>query len=242
MPVSAQPMAGAHQPGRATCHHCTARGRAFCRAVDSDHLDRLAEIVSHVEIDADRSLFYEGDDAVHVFSVRSGMVKLYKLLSDGRRQITGFLVPGDYLGLAYGQRYVYGAEAVVPSSLCRFERRRLQRLIDRQPAIERELLERAANELAVAQDQMLLLGRKSALERLASFLVMMARRAGGCPELAPQVALPMGRADIADYLGLTIETVSRSFSALRKSGHIELPSAHLVLLRRPGELEAMATA
>jgi CRP/FNR family transcriptional regulator, anaerobic regulatory protein len=224
----------------AACHDCPVRERAFCRALAPGQLPGLSAITTEIGIESGRTLFYEGDEAPHVFNVRRGMVKLFKLLGDGRRQITGFLVPGDFLGLAYGDRYVYGAEAVVDSQLCRFGRDRLDRLIDLVPAIERELLGRAADELAVAQDQMLLLGRKSAAERLATFLLMMARRGGSDGAPPTRVPLPMCRLDIADYLGLSIETVSRTFTALRKAGLVELPTSAVVVLRDPDALVALA--
>lgn len=230
------------QPSASTCLHCDTRAKAFCRAVADESIEALAAITTTVDLREHTALFYEGDDARHAFTVKSGMIKLFKLLSDGRRQVTGFLLPGDFLGLAFGGHYVYSAEAVVASRLCRFERGRLDTLMSVRPAIEKELLGRATHELAVAQDQMVLLGRKNAIERLASFLVALARRSGrGAPgEL--RLPLPMGRADIADYLGLTVETVSRSFTALRKAGRIELPSSGVVLLYRLDELEAMAAA
>jgi CRP/FNR family transcriptional regulator len=165
------------------------------------------------------------------------MLGLYKLLADGRRQVVGFLVPGDFLGLAFGRTYVHTAEAITPVAACRFPRARFMGLLEEFPALERDILSRTSNELAAAQRQMLLLGRKTARERLASFLVDLAERsdADGGP-----LELPMGRADIADHLGLTIETVSRTFTGLRREGVIDLPSAHRLVVRKPGELARIA--
>ena len=141
-------------------------------------------------------------------------------MADGRRQVVGFLVPGDFLGLAFGRTYVYTAEAITAVAACRFQRSRFMELLEELPALEREILGRTSNELAAAQQQMLLLGRKTARERLASFLADLAERsdADGGP-----LELPMGRADIADHLGLTIETVSRTFTGLRRRASSTCP-------------------
>ena len=135
------------------------------------------------------------------------MLKLFKQLADGRRQIVGFMVPGDFLGLAFGGLHLCSAEAVTEVTLCRFPRAAFLALCDECPALEKEILQRTSTELAAAQEQMLLLGRKTALERVASFVLSMGRRQRR--RTAEAVALPMNRIDIADHLGLTVETVSR---------------------------------
>jgi CRP/FNR family transcriptional regulator len=163
--------------------------------------------------------------------VTDGCVKVYKLLPDGRRQIIGFLFAGDFLGLAVTEVYAYSAEAVTESSLCRFPRRKLEDLMERFPRMERRLLGVASNELAIAQDQMLLLGRKTAKERLVTFLLMLSDRARERGQVSNPVSLPITRHDIGDYLGLTTETVSRSFTQLKSDGLIEpAPSNHVTML------------
>lgn len=180
-------------------------------------------------LEAGAQLIQEGEPADDVFTLTEGMLKLYKLMPDGRRQITGFMVPGDFIGLAYGRSYVYSAEAVTVSAACRFRRVALLQKMEEHPELEHRLLSQASNELAAAQAQMLLLGRKSARERLASFLLGLAERRGQASGEA--LPLPMSRSDIADFLGLTIETVSRVFTALKKERLIELPDKHSVVLR-----------
>jgi CRP/FNR family transcriptional regulator len=203
---------------------CEVRELSICGSLDATDQPALAAIGATRRLEAGETLFYEGDPAKDVFSLTDGMLKLYKLMGDGRRQITGFLVPGDFLGLAFSDTYIYTAEAVVPVAVCRFPRSRFLQLLDGMPDLEKELLARASSELAEAQDQMLLLGRKTARERLASFLLRLADRRRNCePEAIP---LPMSRTDIADYLGLTIETVSRAFTQLRVDGVIALSDAH----------------
>jgi CRP/FNR family transcriptional regulator len=224
--------------GHPLCEDCGVRNLAVCSALSPEQLPRLTALAGGRRIDTGQTLFQEGDAAEEVFSLTDGMLKLYKLMSDGRRQIVGFLVPGDFLGLAFGQSYVYSAEAVMPTSVCRFRRHQFLGLLEDYPAMEKEILGRTSTELAAAQEQMLLLGRKTARERVASFIVALARRRK--IERNGTLPLPMSRADIADYLGLTIETVSRTFTLFRKEGLIGLPDKHVVEIRRRAELEQVA--
>lgn len=212
------------------CQACAVRSIAVCNVLDNDELERLASITGQHTAANRETIIYEGDPAEHLFNVTRGAIKLYKLLGDGRRQITGFLFPGDFLGLALHDRYAYSAEAIGPTQLCRFPRAKLERLLGELPKLERRLLQTASNELASAQDQMLLLGRKSARERIATFLLTLSARAVRRGVDSEIVDLPMSRSDIGDYLGLTIETVSRTFTILKRDGLIELPEVHRVRL------------
>jgi CRP/FNR family transcriptional regulator, anaerobic regulatory protein len=184
------------------------------------------------------TVFAEGDDADSVYEVVRGMLRLYKLLPDGRRQITGFLSAGHLLGLAPEGVCVYTAEAVTEVTLCRYKRAAFERLIDEVPGFARRLLTVASQELCAAQNQMLLLGRKAATEKVASFLLLMADQQGA--DRAETVSVPMTRSDIADYLGLTIETVSRTLTKLKRDGLIAIPSsAHIEICDRD-QLEELA--
>ncbi len=213
---------------RADCSGCEARPLALCGALDPADVMVMSSIAQPRKLAAGRQLFQEGDPADDVFTLTEGMLKLYKLMPDGRRQITGFMVPGDFIGLAYGQNYVYSAEAVTATAACRFKRSALLAKMVEYPELEHRLLSLASNELAAAQAQMLLLGRKSARERLASFLLGIAERRGIAEGEA--MPLPMSRGDIADFLGLTIETVSRAFTIMRKERLIALPDKHSVTI------------
>ena len=221
--------------GAEPCASCGARSSSVCAAIEPKDLDRLAALAVPQPVLAGRSFITEGDPAEHFFNVTAGTAKLFKLLPDGRRQVTGFASAGTFLGLAVSSSYAFSAEAVEPSQVCRFSRTRLRHLLDDFPAMERRLLDVASNELVAAQEQMLLLGRKTARERLASFLVTRGVCAGnGAPacghRAAEKVTLPMTRSDIADYLGLTIETVSRTFTQLKRDNIIGLPaSGHCIL-------------
>ncbi|CAN5385252.1 hypothetical protein BH10PSE1_BH10PSE1_29980 [soil metagenome] len=154
-------------------------------------------------------LIREGEAAARLFNITAGSLRVYKLLPDGRRQITGFLFAGDCLGLAIGDTYVFSAEAMEPSTVWGFRKGAFRALVERSPPLEHMLLQRTSHELAAAQNQMLLLGRKTAIERLASFLLDLPGHDPARSTEPGHGRLPMKRGEIADYLGLTIETVSR---------------------------------
>lgn len=219
------------------CERCAVRMEAVCRAVGPERLPRLAAIAGCRRVEPGATLFREGDPAENVYTLTEGTLKLYKLLGDGRRQVVGFLLPGDFLGLPQGPFHTATAEALSPVTTCCFRRGQFRKLLDEFPLLEHEILSRTSSELAAAQEQMLLLGRKTARERVASFFLGFASRAAadGGP-----IELPMGRTDIADYLGLTIETVSRTITSLRKEGLIELPSTNELVIRQPLELRRAA--
>ena len=207
-------------PIAAKCGHCAIRSASMCQAVPQKHLDWLAAAAVTATVEPGGRIIVEGDAAENFYTLTAGTAKLLKMLPDGRQQITSFADPGDVLGLAFADRYAYGAEAIDRVTLCRFSHARLRRLIEDVPEVERRLLAITRHELVLAHEQMLLLGCKLSRERLASFLLARARRYGfvpvpGRPTKPVQVALPMTRSDIGDYLGLRIETVSRTFTQLR---------------------------
>jgi CRP/FNR family transcriptional regulator, anaerobic regulatory protein len=204
------------------CGACPVRALTVCDALDPEELRRLNEILYSLRVEAGDTLFAEGDPADMLYNVTSGTIKLYKLLPDGRRQITGFMLPGDFIGLAVHDCYAYSAESVTQANLCRFPRRRLEALLEEFPKMQRRLFSMASSELATAQDQMLLLGRKTAKEKIASFLLTLSKRAKRRGYKENPIHLPMSRADIADYLGLTTETVSRTFTQLKTSRAVTL--------------------
>jgi CRP/FNR family transcriptional regulator len=228
--------------GAEPCVSCTARGSSVCAAIEEKDLERLAALAVPVPVPVGRSFITEGDPAEHFFNVTHGTAKLFKLLPDGRRQVTGFASAGTFLGLAVSSSYAFSAEAVEPIQICRFSRTRLRHLLDDFPAMERRLLDVASNELVAAQEQMLLLGRKTARERVASFLLARESCAAGCrtPAANGHVTLPMARTDIADYLGLTVETVSRTMTRLRTERLIDMPSPTEIFLRNHDRLADLA--
>lgn len=206
------------------CEHCEVRHSSVCAALEDSDLHVLARIASHASVARGSCILSEGQPARYFFNITRGVAKLYKSLADGRRQIIGFLRAGDFVGLAAERLYGFSAEALDDLTVCRFDRECFDRSLLDLPSLERRLLDVACHELVAAQNQMLLLGRKSATERLATFLLHWAERDRvGCDKQAAgptTLALPMTRGDIADYLGLTTETVSRTLSGLRHDGLI----------------------
>ena len=213
-------------------------GLAFSFGRESQAGSHLAAISSLLRKAPGETLFSEGDKTNSVYEIVRGMLRLVKLLPDGRRQITGFLSAGHLLGLAPEGVSVYTAEAVTEVTLCRYGRAAFERLIDEVPGFARRLLDVTSHELRVAQDQMLLLGRKTAAEKVASFILLLAERQNG--ERSREMDLLMTRSDIADYLGLTIETVSRTMTKLKHDGLIALPAPTRIEIRDRGQLAELA--
>ncbi|HEY8380530.1 MAG TPA: helix-turn-helix domain-containing protein [Microvirga sp.] len=165
-------------------------------------------------------IFIEGGRAAYFFKVVSGTVRTSKLLSDGRRQIDAFHLAGDIFGMESGEEHRFSAEAVDDAVVIAFRRCSLETLVASDGVLARQVVSAIMTSLERAQNHMLLLGRKSAMEKIASFLLDYSRRLDDEGE----IDLPMSRMDIADHLGLTIETVSRSLTQLERQGVIELPA------------------
>jgi CRP/FNR family nitrogen fixation transcriptional regulator len=179
-------------------------------------------------------IFGENEPADYVYRVISGSVRTYKILSDGRRQVGGFYLPGDIFGLEFAEEHTFSAEAITEAKVVVVKRSAITALASRDPAIGRELFALTGRELRRVQDRVLLLV-KSAQERVASFLLEMAERASA----GNTVELPMSRQDIADYLGLTIETVSRTLTGLESAATIEVPTSRRIVLRNRSALSRL---
>ncbi|HZH51861.1 MAG TPA: helix-turn-helix domain-containing protein [Microvirga sp.] len=175
----------------------------------------------------DEEIFSEGDRAAYFYKVVSGAVRTSKLLSDGRRQIDAFHLAGDIFGIETGDEYRFSAEAVGDAVVIAYRRCSLETLAANDSQFAQQFVKAMMRSLERAQDHMLLLGRKTALEKIATFLLDMAERTA---DDDGAVDLPMSRADIADHLGLTIETVSRSLTQLEREAVIKLPATRHILL------------
>jgi len=209
---------------------------AVCKGLGREAASHVAAISSLRSLAPGEELFIEGDRAESIYEVLSGTLRIYKLLPDGRRQIIGFLSAGHLVGLANGGMCLYTVDAVTPVNLCRYPLARFERMVDEVTGFARRLLAVTSDELRAAQDQMLLLGRKSAEEKIASFLLMMAERQGN----EDKVHLPMTRSDIADYLGLTTDTVSRTLTKLKFQRIVAIPVPQRVKFRNREQLEELA--
>lgn len=182
------------------------------------------------------TLFSEGDEAVRAYEVSCGLLRVCRMMPDGRRQIIGFLSEGSIIGIPPDGVRAFTVEAATRSVLTSCRRTAFERRLAAEPAFARHLLDAAHHELCRAQEQMLLLGRKTALEKVASFLLQMVRLQGD----GERVVLPVCRGDIADYLGLSIETVSRCLTRLRLARTIALPTPERVEILDRAWLEACA--
>jgi CRP/FNR family nitrogen fixation transcriptional regulator len=171
-------------------------------------------------VSKDHEIFAEGDEAEYFYKVVSGVVRTYKTLADGRRQIDAFHLPGDFCGLESGDDHRFTAEAVGEVSVVAFRGRSLEALATSNADLARQVVAAMMRSLERAQNHMMLLGRKSAVEKIATFLLDLSDRLAARGD----VELPMSRVDIADHLGLTIETVSRSLTQLERAGVIGLPT------------------
>ncbi|KAA0968981.1 Crp/Fnr family transcriptional regulator [Aureimonas fodinaquatilis] len=222
------------------CARCEIRSLAICAALQENEVAALESIMTSRELAPEETLLHEGDKRRRVYSLTSGMLRLSTILFDGRRQITGFLMPGDYLGLADEEVYTTNVEAVAPSVLCSFSVQDMDNLMQRFPKLKERLYLFTRAALRQARDDQIMLGRLAPVEKLASFLLLLSARAKSHQQPDNPVPLPMSRSDIADYLGLTIETVSRSFTKLRTQGLIRLEDAHLVEILDRRALAAVA--
>ena len=228
-------------PYNSACEGCSSRHISLCNVLDSNELKSLSQISTDFRKNAKQVICSEDEDANYLYNIRSGAVRISKMLSDGRRQITGFLFAGDFLGLSCKDRYSYTAEAITEVDLCRFSRTKIMSSFRDFPKLGERVFDMTRTELEATHAQMLLLGRKTAKEKLCSFLLNMKEKSSrqqGSPE--NEIDLPMSRSDIADFLGLTVETISRQFTNLHKMGLIDLDGAHKVILKDSETLAALA--
>ncbi len=225
------------------CDHCAIRHRAICGALSADNLARINQIARQKDYRAGETIFFEGDEVNYLGNVVSGVVKLGKLLPDGRQQIVGLQFASDFLGRAFKGQATCHAEAVTDVELCIFPRKPFESLLNDIHDFEDRLFANTLDELDAARDWLLLLGRQSAREKVARFLLMIARRIPnigcGAVEDAEMIRfdLPLSRADIADFLGLTIETVSRQITRLKTDGLIEVEQNRTITVPSVAKLE-----
>jgi CRP/FNR family nitrogen fixation transcriptional regulator len=220
----------------------TAKAPSIPRVMSAEPTDQFSAIArcsgmvaSEFSYKKDEEIYGEGEPSEYLYQIISGAVRTYKLLSDGRRQIGAFHLPGDVFGLDPGLEHRLTAEAIADTTVRLMPRRGLEKAAASNVQVARNLWTMTASDLRHAEDHMLLLGRKTAMERVATFLLEMDRRLAK----AGMMALPMCRRDIADYLGLTLETVSRALSQLNDDGILMFSSARQIALRNRQRLSAM---
>ncbi|MEK1867444.1 MAG: Crp/Fnr family transcriptional regulator, partial [Ensifer adhaerens] len=199
----------------AVCSACEARHGGVCGTLSPDQLLDLSRHSTRRSIEPGREVIGQGETTDSYANIISGVVKLSKVLADGRQQIVGLQFAPDFMGRPFTRESALTAEAAVDTDICCFPRNVIERLVSEAPGLEHRLHEQALKELDEARDWMLTLGRKTAQEKVASFLYIIATHIDPENGTSNVFDLPLSRADIADYLGLTIETVSRQITKLR---------------------------
>lgn len=211
----------------------------FPHTAPESHMERNAAEAPGRVVGATTVLFHEGDSADTLFEVVTGVFRATKVFQDGRRQVVAFAYPGDIIGFGHGDAYRFDCDALTPARVQVTRRGDIGSAMRSRPELGEKLLSLAAGEIASMHELSLLLCRKSAMERIAGFLLSLATRTG---KLAndQRISLPMCRADIADHLGLTIETVSRNLTKLKVRGIIDLPGRGSFVLRDLDRLQMLA--
>jgi len=227
------------EPNTQPCIDCAIRQFSVCASLDGVEMQEFEHLARQIQFASGETVFAEEEMTTSFYSLLEGVMRLYKLLPDGRRQIVGFALPGDFLGMTTSGRHNFSADAIGPVAVCRFSRTSFARFVEDKPHFLQRINELAVRELSQARDHMVLLGRRSAEEKVAAFLIGWRSRNVQLRGPSATVPLPMSRQDIADYLGLTIETVSRTFTKLERDGVIEIVSGG-VTLPDPARAEALA--
>ena len=226
------------------CSTCVVRNRAICASLDATEILALGKMGRKQKVRQGQTLLWEGDGAPVVANVLTGVLKLVVSTADGREQIVGVVFPSDFIGRPFGKESPYTVTAMTDAEVCIFNRNNFDEFASLHPDLQQKLLRRTLDELDRARHWMMLLGRKSASEKVASFLLEMSERLSGqgCDATMPKggFELPFGRQQIADILGLTIETTSRQLTKMRGEGVLDLPSRREVVINDRAAMEAMA--
>ena len=227
------------------CSTCVVRNRAICASLETDELQLLGKLGRKRTIKRGETLLWEGDPAPVVANIIDGVLKLSVNLQDGREQIVSVMYASDFIGRPFGKESPYRVTALTDAEVCVFNRPSFDSFAKDHPDLQNKLLQRTLDELDRARGWMTLLGKKSATERIATLLIELSDRLSvdGCSPTTlylDHFELPMDRQQISDILGLTIETVSRQFTRIRKDGIIELPDRRTVIIKDRNRLKALA--
>ena len=223
---------------REKCSSCPIRHRAICARCDDDELSRLETIKSYKTFEAGQPIIWRGDELLTFASVVKGIASLSRTMEDGRTQVVGLLLPSDFIGRP-GREYVdFDVTAVTEVTLCQFQRKPFEALVEDVPHISQRMMEMALDELNAAREWMVLLGRKTAREKIATFLEMIVRRSTISDHAAAHYSLPLTREEIANFLGLTLETISRQLSVMKKDGIVEFEGRRTFVIKDLAALHA----
>ena len=218
------------------CSLCKIRSYSFCRCLKDGQLKIFSEISSERTHTNRENIFLQQEISTNLYNITEGNVKIYHLLSDGRIQIIGFLYPGDFFGSYRLGKYNYSAEAIGDIKLCVFKQEILDKYLEKNTNIVKELLHMISYELTLAQDRIGVLGKMNANERMAKFILNISNQRARIGWQDNPISLPMTRQDIADYLGLTLETVSREITKLKTSNIIKVIGAKKLFISNKNEL------
>ena len=213
------------------CSSCPIRHRAICARCEDDELSRLEQIKSYATFEAGQPIIWRGDALVTFSSVVTGIASLSRTMEDGRSQVVGLLLPSDFIGRPGRAHVEFDVTAVTDVTLCQFQSKPFETLVEEVPHISQRMMEMALDELNAAREWMVLLGRKTAREKIATFLEMVMRRSAVPGRQIKQYQLPLTREEIANFLGLTLETVSRQLSAMKKDGLIEFEGRRTFVIK-----------
>ncbi len=218
------------------CAVCKIRSYSFCRCLHDDQLKVFSEISDEKEFRDKQTIFLQQGPSRHLYNITKGNIKIYKLLSDGRIQIIGFLYPGDFFGSYKKGKYNYSSEAIGNVRLCVFRQEVLDEYLEKNMNLSKELLHITSHELTLAQDRMGVLGKMNANERVAKFILNISDQRARIGWQDNPISLPMTRQDIADYLGLTLETVSREITRFKTSKIIKILTSKQIFINNKQEL------
>lgn len=224
------------------CADCAVRDRALCGSLDDRELTALNAIGQRRRVARGQTIAWAGDEAVICGNLLTGVLKLVAATADGREQTVGLLYPADFFGQPYAGDVDFTLTALTEAELCVFPRAAFERVLENHQRLERLLLQRTFESLNEARGRMLVLARRSAGEKLAGFLLDMAARAGASRDGPVTFELPLTRGQIADVLGMTIETVSRQLTRMKQSGLIGLPGGRAITISNREALAARAEA
>ena len=222
--------------GITRCNVCKIRSYSFCRCLKDEQLKIFSEISSERIYINKENIFLQQETSTNLYNITQGNVKIYHLLSDGRIQIIGFLYPGDFFGSYKLGRYNYSAEAIGEVKLCVFKQEVLDKYLGKNMNLAKELLHMTSHELTLAQDRIGVLGKMNANERMAKFILNISNQRARIGWQDNPISLPMTRQDIADYLGLTLETVSREITKLKTTNIIKVMNSKQFFINNKNEL------
>ena len=194
------------------CNNCQARFRGICSSLNNEQLNEISQSVKHAHYPKGKEVISFNEEANKIYNIVNGSIRQYKILPDGRRQIVGFLFSGDFLGIPYEEKFSYYADTIEDTCLCVFSRQNFESYLVKFPAFEKEVLKRTSIKLSDSFEQNMLLGKKHAREKLATFLILLLKVQKNSRNGKNLFKIPMTREDIADYLGLRTETTSRMFT------------------------------